>query len=78
MIAGRLPARVQDGLVYAWVNGSLRPADYVRITSRTKQSASRDLAAAVGAGYLVATGSTKSRRYRLGPRLAEIGPVPIA
>jgi len=78
VIAGRLPARVQDGLVYAWVNGSLRPADYVRITSRTKQSASRDLAAAVGAGYLVATGSTKSRRYRLGPRLAEIGPVPIA
>lgn len=77
VIAGALPARAQDGLVYAWVNGSIRPADYVRITGRTKQSASRDLAVAVKAGHLVATGSTRSRRYRIGPRLAEIGPVPI-
>ena len=78
VIARRLPARVQDGLVYAWVNGSIRPGDYVRITGRTQQSASRDLAASVEAGYLVPTGSTRSRRYRLGKRLAEIGPVPIA
>jgi Fic family protein len=77
VISGSLPARAQDGLAYAWVNGSIRPADYVRITGRTKQSASRDLAAAVAAGHLVATGSTKSRRYRIGPRLAEIGPVPV-
>ncbi len=76
VIAGKLPARAQDGLVYAWVNGLIRPADYVRITGRTKQSASRDLAAAVAARYLVASGSTRSRRYRLGARLAEIGPVP--
>ncbi|HZP95180.1 MAG TPA: Fic family protein [Candidatus Limnocylindria bacterium] len=77
VIAGTLPARAQDGLVHAWVNGSIRPADYVRITGRTKQSASRDLAAAVKAGHLVASGSTRSRRYRIGPRLAEIGPVPV-
>ncbi len=77
VIAGKLPARAQDGLVYAWVNGSIRPAHYVRITGRTKQSASRDLAAAVAAGHLVATGTTRSRRYRIGPRLAEIGPVPV-
>jgi hypothetical protein len=77
VIDGKLPSRVQDGLVYAWINGSLRPGDYVRITGRTKQSASRDLAAAVAAGHLVATGTTRSRRYRLGPRLAQIGPVPV-
>lgn len=78
VIAGIVPARAQDGLVYAWVNGSIRPADYVRITGRTKQSASRDLAAAVAAGHLVVTGSTRSRRYRIGRRLAAIGPVPVA
>ena len=77
VIAGRLPARAQDGLVYAWVNGSVRPSDYIRITGRTKQSATRDLAAAVAAGYLVATGSTRNRRYRLGERLATIGPLPV-
>jgi len=77
VIDGKIPGRVQDGLVYAWINGSLRPADYLRITGRTKQSASRDLGAAVAAGHLVATGTTRSRRYRLGPRLAQIGPVPI-
>ncbi|TMB78083.1 MAG: hypothetical protein E6J52_05140 [Chloroflexi bacterium] len=31
VIAGRLPARVQDGLVYAWVNGSLRPAPVINV-----------------------------------------------
>jgi len=77
VVSGRVPARAQDGLVYAWVNGSIRPADYMRVTGRTKQSASRDLAAAVAAGHLVATGSTRTRRYRLGSRLAGIGPVPI-
>lgn len=75
--AGTLPARVQDGLVYAWINGSLRPSDYIRISGRTKQSASRDLASSVAAGYLVPTGSTRTRRYRLGERLANIGPTPI-
>ena len=74
--AGKLPARVQDGLVYAWINGSLRPSDYIRISGRTKQSASRDLASAVAAGYLVPTGSTRTRRYRLGERLIKIGPTP--
>lgn len=77
VIARKLPARVQDGLVYAWINGSLRPSDYIRISGRTKQSASRDLAASVAAGYLVATGSTRTRRYRLGERLARIGPTPV-
>ena len=74
--AGKLPARVQDGLVYAWINGSLRPSDYIRISGRTKQSASRDLASAVAADYLVPTGSTRTRRYRLGQRLINIGPTP--
>jgi Fic family protein len=77
VVAGHIHARAQDGLVYAWINGSIRPSDYVRITGRTQQSASRDLAAAVKAGHLVATGSTRDRRYRLGPRLAEVGPVPV-
>lgn len=77
VIDGRIPGRVQDGLVYAWINGSIRPADYVRISGRTKQSASRDLAAAVAAGHLLASGTTRSRRYRLGPRLSQIGPVPV-
>jgi Fic family protein len=77
VMSGRIPARSQDGLVYAWINGSIRPSDYVRITGRTSQSASRDLAAAVLAGHLVATGATRDRRYRLGPRLAEVGPVPV-
>lgn len=68
-----LPAPLLDGLAYAWINRSLRPADYIRITGRTKQSASGDLQAAVKHRYLVARGETKRRRYLLGPAFAAIG-----
>lgn len=73
-IAGEtLPAPLLDGLAYAWINRSLRPADYIRITGRTKQSASGDLQAAVRLRYLVARGETKRRRYLLGPAFSAIG-----
>lgn len=72
LVDGRLPAPMLDGLAYAWVNRSVRPADYIRITNRTKQSASRDLEIAVQLDYLVATGDTRRRRYLVGPRLAEL------
>lgn len=68
-----LPAPLLDGLAYAWINRSLRPADYIRITGRTKQSASGDLQAAVKLRYLVARGETKRRRYLLGPAFGAIG-----
>ena len=72
-----IPARLTDPLVYAWVNGSIRPADYIDISRRTGPSASRDLAHAVRAGYLIATGETQARRYQLGPKLVAVKPVPI-
>lgn len=73
LVDGRLPASMLDGLAYAWVNRSMRPADYIRITKRTKQSASRDLETAFELDYLVATGDTRRRRYLIGPRLAILG-----
>ena len=72
-----IAARLTDALVYAWINGSIRPADYIRISKRSAPSASRDLAQAVQAGYLVPTGETQSRRYDLGPRLKAVQPVPV-
>lgn len=75
--SGDIPARLTDPLVYAWVNGSIRPADYIDISSRAGPSASRALAHAVREGYLVATGETRARRYDVGPKLAAVKPVPI-
>ena len=62
-----LPAPLLDGLAYAWANHSLRPADYIRITGRSPQSTTRDLAAAVARGYLEPRGEKRGRWYALGP-----------
>jgi Fic family protein len=70
---GAMPPSLLDGLAYAWVNRSLRAADYIRITGRSPQSTTRDLAAAVAAGFLVPTGEGRWRRYVLGPRLSIMG-----
>jgi Fic family protein len=75
--AGTIGAPVVDGLVYTWINGSIRPADYRAISRRTGPSATRDLARAVAAGYLVATGETRVRRYVAGPKLQAVRPVPV-
>lgn len=69
-IRDRLPARLIDGLAYAWVNGNIRPADYARVTGRAGAAATRDLQVAAKLGYLAATGRTRTRRYMLGPTLA--------
>jgi len=68
--SGAVPPSLLDGLAYAWVNRSLRAADYIRITGRSPQSTTRDLAAAVSAGFLLPSGGGRWRRYLLGPRLS--------
>lgn len=70
IIGGDLPPAMLDGLAYAWINRSLRPADYARITGRGNATATRDLAVASRLGYLEARGATRTRRYLLGPILA--------
>ena len=75
--AGTLSPQLTDPLVYAWINGTLRPSDYREITGRTGPSATRDLAQAVRAGYLTVTGVTKARRYAVGPRLVAVQPTAV-
>jgi len=67
----RLAPMMLDGLAYAWINRSLRPADYQRVTGRGPASASRDLATAERLGYIVGEGAASARWYRLGPKLLE-------
>lgn len=69
---GGLPPALIDGLAFAWVNRHLRAADYIRLTGRSAQSTTRDLAAAVEGGWLVATGAKRGRYYVLGPKLLAI------
>ncbi len=69
VVEGRLPPAMLDGLAYAWINRSIRPADYQRITGRSPAAASRDLASAAKAGYLVVSGRTRTRVFLLGERL---------
>lgn len=76
VVLGSLPAPMLDGLAYAWINHSIRPADYARITGRAGASASRDLLRAVRRGYLEARGQTRTRRYVLGYLLRQITPDP--
>lgn len=76
VVGGAVPRRMLDGLVYAWINGSIRPADYVRITGTSSQNATRDFQRVVAAGYLVPQGATRRRRYIVGERLRGLGPVP--
>jgi Fic family protein len=68
---GRLAPMMLDGLVYAWINRSLRPADYQRVTGRGPAPASRDLATAERLGYIIGNGAASARWYRLGPKLLE-------
>lgn len=74
MVLGSLPPTMLDGLAYAWINRSIRPADYARITGRVGASASRDLLRAVRRGYLESRGQTRTRRYVLGPLLRHLAP----
>lgn len=74
-VRGVLPARLLDGLAYTWVNGNVRPQDYMRITGRERTGASRDLQLAVRLGYLEPTGRTRTRRYLLGAKLRQLTPV---
>jgi len=71
VVEGHLQPAMLDALVYAFINRSLRPADYARLSGRGPASTTRDLAAASKREYLVAEGSTRNRWYRLGPRLLE-------
>lgn len=75
--SGELAPQLTDPLVYAWINGSIRPTDYRAITGRTAPSATRDLAQALRAGYLTVSGETKSRRYSAGAKLQTVQPVPV-
>jgi Fic family protein len=74
---GELLPQLTDALVYAWINGSIRPTDYREFTGRTGPSATRDLAQAVRTGYLTVSGETSSRRYAMGPKLRAVQPVPV-
>lgn len=78
IITGELPAPMLDGLAYAWINHSIRPTDYARITGRSAAASTRDLSRAARLGYLVARGATRTRRYVIGPALAAISPTPEA
>ena len=71
IVAGKLPPVMLDALVYAWINRSIRAADYRRVTGRTAPSTSRDLGSAVDQGYLIPEGVSRDRWYRLGPGLLE-------
>ena len=71
IIDGSLPPGMIDGLAFAWVNRHIRAGDYIRLTGRARQSATRDLAAAVAGGWLLATGEKRGRYYVLGPKLLE-------
>jgi Fic family protein len=68
--SGALPPAMINGLGYALINRSIRPADYVRVTGRSKNSATRDLRAAEMRGYLVSSGQTRTKVFLLGPALA--------
>lgn len=64
-----LPPAMIDGLAFAWVNRHIRAGDYIRLTGRSAQTTTRELAMAVKGGWLVATGDKRGRYYVLGPRL---------
>lgn len=71
VVEGHLQPAMLDALAYAFINRSLRPADYARLSGRGPASATRDLAAAAKRDYLIAVGSTRDRWYRLGSKLLE-------
>ncbi len=69
IVDGTIPPAMIDGLAFAWVNRHIRAGDYIRLSGRSPQASTRDLAAAVGGGWLRATGEKRGRYYVLGPRL---------
>jgi Fic family protein len=76
--SGTLPPPMIDGLAYAVINRSIRPADYIRITGRHPNTTTKDLRIAEREGFLVsAGGQTRSRVFILGPRLTADMPRPI-
>jgi hypothetical protein len=66
---GTVPPGMIDGLAFAWINRHIRARDYIRLTGRSPQATTRDLAAAVDGGWLLATGERRGRCYVLGSRL---------
>jgi Fic family protein len=74
---GQLAPAMINGLAYAVINRSIRPADYVRITGRHPNTATRDLRGAAKSGFLVATGQTRKRIFLLGPSLTTASVRPI-
>ena len=66
---GEVPSAMIDGLAFAWVNRHIRAGDYIRLTGRSPQATTRDLATAVEGGWLRGTGERRGRYYVLGPRL---------
>lgn len=76
IVKGEIPTPMLDGLAYVWINNSIRPSDYARITGRSTAAATRDLSLVARLGYLEAHGATRTRRYVIGPALAAISPVP--
>jgi hypothetical protein len=73
---GTLPPAMVEGLAFASVNHRIRAADYIRLTGRNAQAATRDFTIAVKGGWLLATGKKRGRYYVPGPRLPspQIGP----
>lgn len=67
---GTLPPAMINGLAYAVINRSIRPADYIRITGRHKNTATKDLRIAQERGFLVASGQTRRKVFLLGSKLA--------
>lgn len=78
VISGGLAPTLLDGLAYAWINHSIRPADYMRVTGRSAAAATRDLGDAARLGYLEPRGATRARRYVMGPILAGLSQAPEA
>lgn len=72
VVGGSIPPAMIDGLAYAWINRSIRSGDYQRATGRSTAAASRDLRAAVQAGYLLPSGKTRARVFLLGERLLAV------
>lgn len=67
---GSLPPAMINGLAYAVINRSLRAADYIRITGRSKNTTTSDLKVAVTRGFLLPSGKTRTKVFLLGERLA--------
>ena len=58
------PQRYVDAYAFAFQSGHITRSDYVEITGVSVATASRDLAALIDAGLLIAEGKTRRRIYR--------------